>query len=66
MSFFNFKIVRDRRSGKDRRKSNIETTIGIERRSGKDRRMSLYDRSPEDHTKTVEITIEELERQTFE
>ena len=66
MSFFNFKIFGDRRSGKDRRKSNIETTIGIERRSGKDRRMSLYDSSPEDHTKTVEITIEELERQTFE
>jgi hypothetical protein len=63
MSFFNFKIVGDRRSGKDRRKSNIETKIEIERRSGKDRRMSLYDRLPEDQTKTVEINIKELERE---
>ena len=65
MSFLNFKIFGDRRSGKGRRKSNIETTIGTERRSGKDRRMSLWDRLPEDHRKTVEITIKELERQTF-
>ena len=65
MSFFNFRIVGDRRSGKDRRKSNIETKIGIERRSGKDRRMRLWDRLPEDETKTVEITIKELERQAY-
>ena len=63
MSFFNFRIVGDRRSGKDRRKSNIETKIEIERRSGKDRRMSLWDRLPEDQRKTVEINIKELERQ---
>ena len=63
MSFFNFKILGDRRSGKDRRKSNIETKIEIERRSGKDRRMSLWDRLPEDQRKTVEINIKELERQ---
>ena len=62
MSFLNIKIVGDRRSGKDRRKSNIETKIGIERRSGKDRRMSLYDSLPEDQTKTVEINIKHLER----
>ena len=65
MSFLNFKIVRDRRSGKDRRKSNIETKIEIERRSGKDRRMRLWDRLPEDQTKTVEITIKELEREAY-
>ena len=65
MSFFNFRIVGDRRSGKDRRKSNIETNIEIERRSGKNRRMRLWDRLPEDQTKTVEITIEELEREAL-
>ena len=65
MSFFNFKIFGDRRSGKDRRKSNIETKIEIERRSGKDRRMRLWDRLPEDQTKTVEITIKELEREAY-
>ena len=64
MSFFNIKIVGDRRSGKDRRKSNIETKSEIEQRSGKDRRMSLYDRLPEDQRKTVEIIIKDLERQT--
>ncbi len=71
MSFFTRKILGDRRSGKDRRKSNtgsqirVERRSGIERRSGKDRRMSLYDRLPEDQRKTLEITIEE-QRQTLE
>ena len=63
MSFFNLKIVGDRRSGKDRRKSNIETKSGIERRSGKDRRMSLYDRLPEGRKNTVEIIIKHLQSQ---
>ena len=62
MSFFNFKILGDRRSGKDRRKSNTGTKSGIERRSGKDRRMTLYDRLPEDQRNTVEIIIKHLER----
>ena len=61
MSFFNSKIVGDRRSGKDRRKSNIRTKSGTERRSGKDRRMSLYDRLPENQKNTVEIIIKHLE-----
>ncbi len=61
MSFFNRKIVGDRRSGKDRRKSNIRTKSGTERRSGKDRRMSLYDRLPENQKNTVEIIIKHLE-----
>ncbi len=61
MSFFNRKIVGDRRSGKDRRKSNKRTKSGIERRSGKDRRMSLYDRLPENQKNTVEIIIKHLE-----
>jgi hypothetical protein len=71
MSFFTRKILGDRRSGKDRRKSDTGTKIrferrsGIERRSGKDRRMSLYDRLPEEHRKTLEITIEE-QRKTLE
>ncbi|MGD8983070.1 MAG: hypothetical protein PVH99_03300 [Desulfobacteraceae bacterium] len=61
MSFFTRKIVGDRRSGKDRRKSNTGTKSGMERRSGKDRRMSLYDRLPEDQRNTVEIIIKHLE-----
>ncbi len=64
MSFFNLKIVGDRRSGKDRRKSNFGPKSGIERRSGKDRRMTLYDRLPEDQRNTVEIIIKHLEKQT--
>ena len=63
MSFFNSKIVGDRRSGKDRRKSNRGTKRGIERRSGKDRRMSLYDRLPQDQKNTLEIIIKHLESQ---
>ena len=69
MSFFNLVIFGDRRSGKDRRKSNIGTKIGIERRSGverrsgKDRRLSLYDRLPDNQRNTVEIIIKHLERQ---
>jgi hypothetical protein len=61
MSFFNRKIVGDRRSGKDRRKPKTGTKSGIERRSGKDRRMSLYDRLPEKQKNTVEIIIKHLE-----
>jgi hypothetical protein len=61
MSFFNRKVVGDRRSGKDRRKSNKGTKSGTERRSGKDRRMTLYDRLPEDRRNTVEIIIKHLE-----
>ena len=64
MSFFNIKIAGDRRSGKDRRKSNRGAKNGNERRSGKDRRMSLYDRLPEDQRNTVEIIIRHLESQT--
>jgi hypothetical protein len=63
MSFFNLKIIKDRRSGKDRRKSNSGRKSGIERRSGKDRRMNLYDRLHEDQRNTVEIIIKHLERQ---
>jgi hypothetical protein len=61
MLFFNRKIVGDRRSGKDRRKSNRVTKNGIERRSGRDRRMTLYDRLPEGRRNTVEIIIKHLE-----
>jgi hypothetical protein len=61
MLFFNRKIVGDRRSGKDRRKSNKGTKSGIERRSGRDRRMSLYDRLPEHQRNTVEVIIKHLE-----
>ena len=64
MSFFNLKGVKDRRSGKDRRKSNMGSKGGIERRGSKDRRMSLYDRLPEKQRNTVEIIIKHLERQT--
>jgi len=64
MSFLNLKIFGDRRSGKDRRKSNIGTKSRIERRSGKYQRMSLYDRLPENQRNTVEIIIKHLERQT--
>ena len=63
MSFFNPKIIKDRRSGKDRRKSNLGAKSGIEQRSGKDRRMSLYDRLPKDQRNTLEIIIKHLERQ---
>ena len=63
MSFLNFKLSGDRRSGKDRRKSNMGTKSGIERRSGKDRRMSLYDRLPERQRNTLEIIIKHLEEQ---
>ena len=63
MSFFNFKIVGDRRSGKDRRKSNLRTKGETERRSGNDRRMTLYDRLPEGQRNTVEIIIKHLEKQ---
>ena len=63
MFSFNRKKSIDRRSGKDRRKSNFGPKSGIERRSGKDRRMSLYDRLPEDQRKTLEIIIKGLERQ---
>ena len=63
MSFFNRKISRDKRSGKDPRKSNSRPKSGIDRRSGKDRRLSLYDRLPENQRHTVEIIIKHLERQ---
>ena len=63
MSFFNRKKIRDRRSGKDPRKSNSGSKSGIDRRSGKDRRLSLYDRLPENQRNTVEIIIKHLERQ---
>ena len=63
MSFFNFKTAGDRRSGKDRRKSNMGTKDANDRRSGKNRRMSLYDRLPEGQRNTVEIIIKHLERQ---
>jgi hypothetical protein len=63
MSFFGRKIVGDRRSGKNRRKSNMGTKSGIERRSGRDRRMSLYDRLPENQKNTLEIIIKHLESQ---
>jgi hypothetical protein len=63
MSFFNFKIFGDRRSGKDRRKSGFGPQSGGERRSGKDKRMTLYDRLPENRRNTVEIIIRHLERQ---
>ena len=61
MLFFNRKVFGDRRSGKDRRKSNTGTKNGIERRSGRDRRMTLYDRLPEGRRNTVEIIIKHLE-----
>lgn len=64
MFFFNSKKSIDRRSSKDRRKSNSGPKDGVERRSGKDRRLSLYDRLPEDRQNTVEIIIRHLERQT--
>ena len=63
MSFFNSKVPKDRRSGKDRRKPNMGTKSGVERRSGKDRRMSLYDRLPQDQKNTLEIIIKHLESQ---
>lgn len=63
MSFFNRKKIRDRRSGKDPRKSNSRSKSGIDRRTGKDRRLSLYDRLPENQRNTVEIIIKHLERQ---
>ena len=63
MHFFNRKKRIDRRSGKDRRKSNSAPKSGTERRGGKDRRMTLYDRLPEDQRNTVEIIIRHLERQ---
>ena len=63
MSFFSRKIMRDRRSGKDRRRSTSGPKSGINRRSGKDRRLSLYDRLPENQRNTVEIIIKHLERQ---
>ena len=61
---FNLKIFGDRRSGKDRRKSNIGAKREIDQRSGNDKRMSLYDRLPENQRNTVEIIIKHLERQT--
>jgi hypothetical protein len=69
MLFFNRKIVADKRSGKDRRKSHTgfrsgsERRSGIERRCGRDRRMSLYDRLPQDQKNTLEIIIKHLESQ---
>ena len=63
MSFFNLKLFGDRRSGKDRRKSDFRPRIGTERRSGKNKRMSLYDRLPEGQRNTVEVIIKHLERQ---
>ena len=61
MFFFNSKKSIDRRSSKDRRKSNSGPKDGVERRSGKDRRLSLYDRLPENQRNTVEIIIKHLE-----
>jgi hypothetical protein len=63
MSFFNLKVFGDRRSGKDRRKSNTPSKSGIDRRSGRNRRMSLYDRLPDNQRNTVEIIIKHLEKQ---
>lgn len=64
MSFFNRKKSIDKRTGKDRRKSNSSAKGGFERRGNRDRRMSLYDRLPENQRNTVEIIIKHLERQT--
>jgi hypothetical protein len=64
MSFFNRKKSLDRRTGKDRRKSNSSSKSGFEQRGHKDRRMSLYDRLPENQKNTVEIIIKHLEKQT--
>jgi hypothetical protein len=63
MSFFNRKKTIDRRTRKDRRKSNSSAKNGVEQRGNKDRRMSLYDRLPENQRNTVEIIIKHLERQ---
>jgi hypothetical protein len=63
MSFFSRKKSIEKRTGKDRRKSNASGKSEFERRSHRDRRMSLYDRLPEDQRNTVEMIIRHLEKQ---